>query len=520
MNRYPLSFLLFALLLAGCASSEIVGTMADDTPIVENEPLVPDDILTADILRNLPDVNREFRAVWIATVDNIDWPSEPGLPVHRQKAEMLELLDRASMMNLNAVIFQIRPTADAMFASELEPWSYYLTGENPLAPDPFYDPLEFAIEEAHRRGIELHAWFNPYRAYHPTAPDSLAYNHVKNLFPEAVHRYGEQLWMDPGSKVATEHSISVIMDVVERYDIDGVHLDDYFYPYSVNDAEGNRVEFPDSAFFVKQAGHLDLGDWRRKNVDDLVEGLYLNIKERKPWVLFGISPFGIWRPGHPEGVTGFDAYANLYADARKWLARGWVDYFTPQLYWAMESTGQPYGALLDWWVEQNTRNRHLWPGNFTSRIILEGNSHWEPDEVISQVRYTRLVPEATGNVHFSMRAIMPADHGMGRSLTENVYSKPAIRPRTTWLGMDSPQAPEMELQHLGSNRYASLKPRGEAEVRNWIINVQSDGEWETRILPGWNRVIPLQKENDATALVVRAVNRLGLESEPTVLILR
>jgi len=520
MTRSPQSFLLLLFLVAGCASSEMVRTGPEETDKNQIEPGVSVEVLEADILKSLPSPEREFRAVWIATVDNIDWPSEPGLPVHRQKAEMLEILDRAAMMNLNAVIFQIRPTADAMFSSELEPWSYYLTGENGLAPDPYYDPLEFAVEEAHKRGIELHAWFNPYRAYHPTAPDTLAENHVSHLFEEAVHKYGEQRWMDPGSKETTEHSVSVIMDVVERYDIDGVHLDDYFYPYSINDADGNRVEFPDSTFFARRDGRLELGDWRRKNVDDFVEGLYLKIKERKPWVLFGISPFGIWRPGYPEGVTGFDAYANLYADARKWLEEGWIDYLTPQLYWAMDSSGQPYGKLLDWWVEQNRKNRHLWPGNFTSRIILNGNSHWEPEEVISQVRHTRAIPGATGNVHFSMRAIMPGDHDMGGSLAQSVYATPAVRPRTTWLGMDSPGTPELGLQHLGSSRYASLNPTSDVEVRNWIIQIQSQGEWETRILPGWNRVIPLNYNKNSTALVVRAVNRLGLESDPSILILR
>jgi len=509
--------LLGSILITGCASSgEVIP--AETQP---DELALSDEARLVRISQSMPRVDREFRAVWVATVDNIDWPSEPGLPVLQQKAEMMELLDRAALMNMNAIIFQIRPTADAFYKSELEPWSYYLTGENGLAPSPEYDPLQFAIEEAHRRGIELHAWFNPYRAYHQSAPDTLSGAHVSDRLPGSVHRYGEMLWMDPGSETATEHSVSVILDVVERYDIDGVHLDDYFYPYSINDEDGNRVEFPDSSFYELTGDGLSRGDWRRRNVDQLIERLYSGIKERKPWVLFGISPFGIWRPGYPEGITGFDAYANLYADAKKWLQEGWVDYFTPQLYWKLDSSGQPYGALLSWWVEQNLKNRHIWPGNYTSRIILEGNSHWEPDEVVAQVRHTRQVSGATGNVHFSMRAIMPADHGMGSALAEGVYETPALRPRTTWLGMNAPPAPGLAMQTLGDQEYVTLQTTGNVDVRYWIVHEQRTDGWATRVVPGWNRVIsiPEQTDEDKTmAFVVRAVNRLGMESEPSILL--
>ncbi len=340
MIRLTKAFILplfLALLLSACASTEII---SEEHPADRLER----------VRSSLPHIDREFRAVWVATVANIDWPSEPGLPVHRQQSELIDILNRVRMLGLNAIILQIRPTADAFYQSDLEPWSYYLTGQNGVAPDPFYDPLAFATEEAHRRGLDLHVWLNPYRAGHPTAPDSKAMNHVANRFPDAVLAYGTQLWMDPGAPEIADHSLAVIMDVVERYDIDGVHMDDYFYPYTVRDEEGNTVAFPDSAAYAAYGESMDIGDWRRQNVDRFIERVYASIKERKPWVLFGLSPFGIWRPGHPEGVTGFDQYEGLYADARKWLRNGWVDYYTPQLYWPMDSQGQPYGPLLDWWV--------------------------------------------------------------------------------------------------------------------------------------------------------------------------
>lgn len=511
---------LAVLIVSACTSS--LSVIVEDAAVEEAPlPRDPNEVeLIATIRSQMPRIDREFRAAWVATVNNIDWPSEPGLSTAQQQSEMLGLLDRVVMMNMNAIIFQVRPMADALYASELEPWSYYLTGEVGKPPDPVYDPLTFAVEEAHRRGLELHAWFNPYRAYHPTAPDTLAANHVSARFPEAVHQYGDLLWMDPGSPDATDHTFSVIMDVLKRYDIDGVHLDDYFYPYSINDAAGNRVEFPDSVFFAASADGLNRSDWRRRNVDNLVENLYIGIKELKPWVLFGISPFGIWRPGYPDGITGFDAYENLYADSRKWLLNGWVDYFSPQLYWAIDSTGQPYRELLEWWIQQNQWNRHIWPGNYTSRVLLEGSSHWGPEEIVSQVRHTRLAEGATGNVHFSMRSMMPAGHEMGNALTSGVYSKPAIAPRTTWLDGEVPSAPTIEVLHLGERSYLALFPAADKSLRNWVIHIKSTTGWETKILPGWNRTFSLDAYPTAIAVVVRAVSRLGLESEAAISLIR
>ena len=298
-----------------------------------------------------PPAPREFRAAWVSTVANIDWPSKPNLNADKQQAEAIAILDRARALNLNAIVLQVRPAADAIYPSKLEPWSEYLTGLQGQAPQPWYDPLKFWITQAHARGLELHAWFNPYRARQNGARSPAAPNHISRANPAAVKSYGKYLWMDPGEDSAVKQTLDVVLDVVRRYDIDGVHIDDYFYPYPIEapgttGAEGialegktgkYEVEFPDGPSFqryVGGGGKLDRSAWRRQNVNKLIEALYEEIHREKSWVRFGISPFGIGRPDRrPAGINGFSQYDKLYADAETWLQNGWLDYFTPQLYW-------------------------------------------------------------------------------------------------------------------------------------------------------------------------------------------
>lgn len=404
---------------------------------------------------------REFRGAWLATVDNIDWPSRRDLSTAEQQRELIALLDLAQRLHLNAIIFQVRPSCDALYPSELEPWSEYLTGEMGRPPEPFWDPLEFAIRESHARGLELHAWFNPYRALHPAARGPVAENHISRTHPEAVRQYGRYLWLDPGEPVAVEHTIAVIRDVVRRYDVDGVHFDDYFYPYPIKaevkpppdetdddfelpdepPAQPELVPFPDDASWERALASvdaaeretLDRDDWRRENVNQLIERVYRAIKQEKPWVKFGVSPFGIWRPAHPRQIHGFDPYSAIYADSRLWLQEGWVDYFTPQLYWAIGPPPQSYPALLNWWNAQNKRGRHLWPGNFTSRLLDPGTHHWDAEEVIAQVWVTRAQKGAGGNVHFSIKALARNAGGIADKLLAGPYREPALVPETPWL---------------------------------------------------------------------------------------
>ena len=473
-----------------------------------------------------PELPREFRAAWIATVDNIDWPTARGLTPDSQRVELIALLDRAVDLNLNAVILQVRPAADALYSSELEPWSEYLTGEMGTAPDPDYDPLEFAVAEAHARGLELHAWFNPFRAFHPSAAGPISKDHISKTRPELVKKYGEQLWLDPGEPEALAHSLSVILDVVRRYDIDGVHFDDYFYPYPVEGADGADIDFPDtpSRSRVADSGEWQSkSDWRRSNVDRFVEQVYTTVKTEKPWVKVGVAPFGIWRPGHPPSVTGFDAYEKLYADARKWLVEGWVDYTAPQLYWAMDSKGQAYTDLLDWWIEQNTAGKHVWPGLFTSRTFLEGSRHWESDEILGQVEATRARNGSTGNIHFSMKALTSEYGDVGSRLTETLYTGPVLVPASPWLGDESPDAPT--LLNSGATAHnpgiVSAELCGNVEVRLVVVQTLSGSGWTTDILPASPDedcdMIEIPVTGEPQVVAVSSISRTGIQSEHSIL---
>lgn len=455
----------------------------------------------------IPSADREFRAAWIATVANIDWPSRPGLPIRDQQHELRAMLQQAAAMRLNAVVLQVRPAADAFYRDGLEPVSYYLTGVE--GADPGWDPLEFAVEEAHGLGLELHAWFNPYRAGHPTGKDPSS-GHVRVAHPDWVVRYGDLWWLDPGHPGAREHSLRVIEDVVRRYDLDGIHVDDYFYPYPVQDSTGRRVEFPDSLSrraAVAAGESRPVDEWRRHNVDVFIRAMYERTKAIKPWVKVGISPFGIWRPGHPEGIRGFDQYEGLYADARLWLREGWVDYFTPQLYWALDSSGQPYEKLLAWWVGENVVGRHLWPGNYVSRVIPAGGGDWTAGEIVGQVETTRRYTD--GNVHFSMRALMPGP-GLDAALSRSVYRAPALVPATDWLGGSPPGVPTAAVRLLGSRTVLDLRPSAQGdEPFAWHVRLLHGKRWTIRVLPGHERAIPLERLPDR--VVVSAVNRLGQE---------
>ena len=468
-----------------------------------------------------PELPREFRAAWIATVDNIDWPTARGLTPDSQRVELIALLDRAVDLNLNAVILQVRPAADAFYYSELEPWSEYLTGEMGRAPDPFYDPLEFAVEEAHARGLELHAWFNPFRAFHPSATGPISSDHISKTRPELVKKYGEQLWLDPGEAGAVAHSLSVIMDVVRRYDIDGIHFDDYFYPYPIEVEDGIDLDFPDSLSWARAAGSgtwFSKSDWRRSNVDTFVEQVFSSVKTEKAWVKVGVAPFGIWRPGHPPSVRGFDAYEKLYADSRKWLLEGWVDYWTPQLYWPLGSEGQPFADLLDWWVDQNPRGRHVWPGLFTSRTFAEGSRHWESREILDQVQTTRSRHGATGNVHFSMKSLTPEYGDMGARLVETLYAQPALVPPSPWLGSDRPDAPVLNYWTVGDDSVVvAFELCGNLAAQRAIVQTLSDSGSETKIVPAGSTEncgtveIPLSTRTRKVA--VSLVSRAGIQSK-------
>ncbi|MDB5296409.1 MAG: hypothetical protein JWO31_2392, partial [Phycisphaerales bacterium] len=394
-----------------------------------------------------PPVMREFRAAWVATVGNIDWPSKPGLSTEQQQAEIVRILNRCADTNLNAVVLQVRTVADALYDSKIEPWSQFLTGTQGKAPDPYYDPLAVWVAEAHKRGIELHAWFNPYRTRYAGSKAPAAATHISKVRPDLVRDYGKVSWMDPGEPEAADQSFRVFMDVVERYDVDGIHIDDYFYPYPEKGPgrSAGEMPFPDDASYAKYTnggGKLARNDWRRDNVSRLIERIYKGTKARKPHVLFGISPFGIPRPGLPgiEYVAGFDQYAKLYADTVLWLKNGWCDYFVPQLYWATGAPQQPYLGLLQWWTTHNPKGRFIYGGLYTSRLNNTEKS-WTPEEITGQVMQTRVTPGAHGEVHFSMIALDQNRKKVADVLRDGLYAQPALPPAATWLDATPPAPP-------------------------------------------------------------------------------
>ena len=462
---------------------------------------------------------REFRGAWIATVGNIDWPSKSGLSTEQQKSELLAILNRAAQLRLNALIFQVRTSCDALYASKLEPWSEYLTGKMGQAPEPFYDPLAFAVEEAHKRGIELHAWFNPFRARYHSAKSPVTTAHISKTKPRLAHTYGKYLWLDPGERDAQEHSLAVILDVVKRYDVDGVHIDDYFYPYKEKDSAGRLLDFPDDASWKRSgmAGKMSRDDWRRENINSFIQRLNTAIHAAKPHVKFGISPFGIWRPGHPEKIKGLDAYDALYADARKWLQNGWLDYCAPQLYWAIEPEAQSYPVLLKWWTEQNLKSRHLWPGNNSARV----GSPWKPEEIANQIALTRKQAGASGNIHWNVSSLMSDAKGLAATLAAQTYTQPALVPASPWLDKIAPPRPAVTLQYdAAKDRFEMFWQSTEVEpVGRWLVQTCTGGRWESFVAAAGSKSGNIVKSGGRFPELVSliAVDRAGNISPAAVL---
>lgn len=464
---------------------------------------------------NPPPAPREFRAAWVATVSNIDWPSRASLSSAQQQAEIISILERAKEIKLNAIILQVRPSADAIYPSALEPWSEYLTGEQDKAPQPWYDPLQFWIEQAHSRGLELHAWFNPYRAKAAISKSNLSAKHLSNSAPSAVKKYGDLLWMDPSSSEAANQTLQVISDVVRRYDIDGVHIDDYFYPYPIKNEAGQEVDFPDEdnwQRYTKSGGVLSRADWRRQHVNHLVENIAHRIRQEKSWVKFGISPFGIGKPSLlPPGIAGFSQYDKLYADVELWLAQGWLDYLAPQLYWPIAQSAQAFRVLNGYWLQQNTQGRHIWPGLYTSRLD-DTDKSWASEEILNQVQATREQANA-GHIHFSMAALLQNRKQIADRLSLDSYTTPALVPESPWLSTKSLHAPKLAWSTDAASLEVTLDDASGGHVlaiwkrysNTWVFSVQSSSENKISLMSANFS----EKPQD---IVVSQIDRAGRES--------
>ncbi|NML67837.1 family 10 glycosylhydrolase [Hymenobacter sp. RP-2-7] len=390
-----------------------------------------------------PPPKRELRGFWIATVGNIDWPNQRGEAPEQYRREYRRLLDAGQRAGLNAVFVQIRPASDAFYKSGLEPWSKYLTGRQGKAPAGDDDPLLFLISEAHRHNMEFHAWFNPYRATMDTVTRSLGALHPYRRHPDWFIRYASQYYYNPGLPDVRRHIERVILDVTRRYDIDGVHFDDYFYPYP----EPGYTFHDEAAYKANNPDSLSLGDWRRRNVNLLVHELHDSLRATKRWVKFGISPFGVWmnKSADPLGSdtrAGQPSYSNLYADSRLWLQQGWVDYILPQLYWSTRFRLVPYAPLLEWWT-RNRFGRHLYIGHGTYRMFesTRSDTAWRnPRELPRQLRLNRSYPEdVQGSVFFSAKSLVGNPLHSTDSLRLDLYRAPALVPTMPWLDSLAPR---------------------------------------------------------------------------------
>lgn len=437
-------FLYLTFLFLACRKKNVPSPPAKvETPVVNNTPSKP--------IRNLSEPKREFRAAWVASIANIDWPAAKGLSSQEQQKAFIDILDHHKSMGINAVIVQIRAASDAFYARSLEPWSEWMTGTQGVAPSPYYDPMVFMIEECHKRGIEFHAWFNLNRGRHKNAT-SVTETHITKKRPEWFLKYDGYELYNFGIPAVREYLEEVIINVVKNYDIDGVHFDDYFYPYKIT-----GLEIPDeNTFKLHGNGFNNVGDWRRHNIDVLVKSLSDKIKEEKHWVKFGISPFCVWRNStdDPAGsVTqgGQPSYDYLYADTKKWAEFGWIDYIAPQIYFTFEFDKVPYATMTDWWVKNRGRAL-LYIGHAIYRV--DGNSSsvgWDdPQQLSRQLQYNRLSNDISGSIFYNTNTLVKNNMGVRDSI-KKIYKNQVLQPAMPWKDNIAPNAPNEVLVRKTGN---------------------------------------------------------------------
>jgi uncharacterized lipoprotein YddW (UPF0748 family) len=486
----------------------------------------------------------EFRAVWIATVDNIDWPSAGNYNTELQKAEFIRQLDMHQRNGMNAVIVQVRPACDAFFPSSIEPWSEWLTGRQGKAPVPYYDPLEFMIEETHKRGMEFHAWCNPYRAVFQVGhsevvtthkgrkrhrkvvhvkQSSIAENQVSRVHPDWILTYGDTKYLDPGNKDVQLYVNSVIRDMLSRYDIDAIHFDDYFYPYRIG-----TVEFPDNESFVKYGQGMDKAAWRRSNVDSVILMLHRTIREVKKNCKFGVSPFGVWRNLYQDSLgsdthAGVTNYDDLYADILLWLKNGWIDYVVPQLYWEFEQKHAPFGVLIDWW----SKNHFDRPCYIGVGIFKAGsNVYWrDKNQFPRQLYAIRDRPGIGGEVYFSSTSFYRNAYGWNDTLRENFYSYPALIAPMPWIDSLRPSIPVIHIYNGHDSLVFRFEKGNDSDTLRGFAVYKAEGAFNIdsarvfRFIPNTRdagmvfSMTELMKQSQGRYFVT-AISRTNNESDP------
>ncbi len=456
----------------------------------------------------VPSAPREFRGMWIATVWNVDWPSKKGLPVGQLKSELKALILSAKQARLNAIVLQVRSYSDAIYPSELDPWSEFISGTMGRGPGENFDPLKFALEECHKNGILLHVWVNPFRAGVSTSVASD--RHISRRHPNAVRTIGTRLWADPGHPDARRYALRVIEDIVKRYNVDAVHFDDKgFYPYPAELKDwGNLSEFPDTETFERFGGSFrSRNDWRRNNITSFLSESDQLIKSIRPSVMLGVSPFGIHKAGEPAGIKGTSAHDVLFTDCKAWMQRGMVDYMAPQLYWEIGSKGQPYEPLLRWWSSQNTGGRHLWPGIYTDKFNAE--------EILNQVRIARGTQGVTGHIHYTGRAILTNKGGIRDALVRGPFSYEALVPPSPWFDHQALAPPVGLVQVAGANKVLQVSPvEGQTRPFLYTVYVRTGGQWSFATVPATQSSLVLGPANvNLDSIAIASVDRLGNESQ-------
>ncbi len=372
-----------------------------------------------------PVPKKEFRAVWIATVDNIDWPSTPTISAEVQKASFIKLLNMHKRNGMNAVIVQIRPAADAFYPSPYEPWSQWLTGVQGQPPFPYYDPLSFMITETHKLGMEFHAWLNPYRAVFSITKSVITPTHVTRQHPDWFINYGDKKYFDPGNKDVQKFVTAVVKDIVTRYPIDAIHMDDYFYPYRIP-----GKEFPDYRSYMLNGKGMSKDAWRRSNTDSIIVSLARVIKQTNKKCRFGISPFGVWRNASVDSLgsktqAGQTNYDDLYADILLWLRKGWIDYVTPQLYWEIGHPLAEFNILADWWAK-NSFGKDCYIGLGFYRA--GSNAAWrDKNQLPNQIKKIRSLPALKGMAFYNSRSFEKNPNGWNDSLRLNYFKEELMR---------------------------------------------------------------------------------------------
>jgi uncharacterized lipoprotein YddW (UPF0748 family) len=471
----------------------------------------------------------EFRGVWIATVANIDWPKGGVTDPVQQRADFINILDQHQRNGMNAMIVQVRPAADAFYPSSYEPWSEFLTGQQGKAPVPYWDPLSFMIEETHKRGMEFHAWLNPYRAVQTIGKSSIAPAHITKIYPEWFLTYGDKKYFDPGNKEAQRFVVQVVRDIVERYPVDAIHMDDYFYPYRIA-----GKEFPDAASYALSRSSLNKEDWRRSNVDSIIVAISKAIKAVNKEVRFGISPFSVWR-NKDKDQRGSDSragqtnYDDLYADILLWLEKGWIDYVTPQLYLEIGHDKIAYEKLLDWW-SRNAYGKHIYIGHGIYRALDKAQSGWKnPRELPAQIQLLRANPQVQGSVYFSSKSFATNPNGWNDSLRNNYYRYPALLPPMPWISDRAPLAPQVAITSRTAETIRfTVKPAKEnrTTIKYFVLyrfpagrslaSLVNSGEYIHSILvkpQGFEQELSLVEGNVRYQYYVSAVAKSNTESE-------